>query len=85
LSAASFESGSDNLTASGRRRIADFARAHASQRIVIEPRAASDSRVLAGRRAVAVEAALAAAGAGQVSIRTVGQASKGATVEVRAE
>jgi len=85
LSAASFESGSDNLTASGRRRVADFARAHANQRIVIEPRGASDARVLAGRRAVAVEAALAAAGAGQVSIRSVGHASKGATVEVRAE
>jgi hypothetical protein len=85
LSAASFESGSDNLTASGRRRVADFARAHANQRIVIEPRGASDARVLAGRRAVAVEAALAAAGAGQVSIRSVGHATKGADVEVRAE
>lgn len=85
LSAASFESGSDNLTASGRRRVADFARAHANQRIVIEPSGASDARVLAGRRAVAVEAALAAAGAGQVSIRAVGHASKGAAVEVRAE
>lgn len=85
LSAASFESGSDNLTASGRRRVADFARAHANQRIVIEPRGSSDSRVLAGRRAVAVEAALSAAGAGQVSIRSVGHASKGAEVELRAE
>jgi hypothetical protein len=84
LSSASFESGSDNLTASGRRRVADFARAHASQRIVIEPRGASDSRVLAGRRAVAVEAALAAAGAGQVSIQAVGHASRGADVEIRA-
>ncbi|HXE66241.1 MAG TPA: hypothetical protein VN630_04305 [Rhodanobacteraceae bacterium] len=85
LSAASFESGSDNLTASGRRRVADFARAHANQHIVVEPRGASDARVLAGRRAVAVEAALAAAGAGQVSIRSVGHASKGAEVELRAE
>ncbi|TAN03658.1 MAG: hypothetical protein EPN36_11755 [Rhodanobacteraceae bacterium] len=85
LSPGSFEGGSDNLTASGRRRVADFARAHASQRIVIEPRGASDSRVLAGRRAVAVEAALEAAGAGQVSIRSVGHASKGAEVEIRAE
>jgi hypothetical protein len=85
LSSASFESGSDNLTASGRRRVADFARAHASQRIVVEPRGASDARVLAGRRAVAVEAALSAAGAGQVSIRSVGHASKGADVEIRAE
>jgi hypothetical protein len=85
LSSASFESGSDNLTASGRRRVADFARAHASQRIVVEPRGASDARVLAGRRAVAAEAALSAAGAGQVSIRPVGRASKGAEVEIRAE
>ena len=85
LSSASFESGSDNLTASGRRRVADFAHAHASQRIVIEPRGSSDSRVLAGRRAVAVEAALSAAGAGQVSIRSVGRGSKGAEVELRAE
>ncbi|MBU6476906.1 MAG: hypothetical protein KGQ32_03135 [Xanthomonadaceae bacterium] len=85
LSAASFESGSDNLTASGRRRVADFARTHANQRIVIEPRGSSDARVLAGRRAVAVEAALASAGAGQVSIRSVGRSSKGAEVEIRAQ
>lgn len=85
LSASAFGSGSDNLTESGRRRVAAFARAHASQRIEVEPRGASDSRVLAGRRAVAVEAALAAAGAGQVSIRPVGRATKGAEVEIRAE
>lgn len=85
LSSASFESGSDNLTSSGRRRLADFARAHSSQRIVVEPRSSSESRVLAGRRAVAVEAALEAAGAGQVSIRPVAHAGKGAEVEVRAE
>ena len=85
LSSASFQSGSDNLTTSGRRRVADFARAHASQRIVIEPRGASDSRILAGRRAVAVEAALNVAGASKVSIRPVAHASKGADVEVRAE
>lgn len=85
LSAASFGSGSDDLTASGRRRVADFARAHANQRIVIEPRGASDARVLAGRRAVAVEAALSAAGAGQVTIRPVAHAAKGAEVEIRAE
>lgn len=85
LSSASFSAGSDNLTDSGRRRVADFARAHAGQRIVIEPRGASDARVLAGRRAVAVEAALEAAGAGQVSIRAVGQAAKGAEVSVRTE
>ncbi|MBN8737683.1 MAG: hypothetical protein J0H27_15640 [Xanthomonadales bacterium] len=85
LSSASFSGGSDNLTASGRRRIGDFARAHASQRIVVEPRGAADSRVLAGRRAVAVRAALEAAGATTVSIRSVASASKGAEVEIRAE
>ena len=85
LSSASFTSGSDNLTASGRRRIGDFARAHASQRIVVEPRGAADSRVLAGRRAVAVRAALEAAGATTVSIRSVAGGSKGAEVEIRAE
>jgi hypothetical protein len=85
LSSASFKSGSDNLTASGRRRIGDFARAHASQRIVVEPRAPGSERVLAGRRAVAVRAALEAAGATTVSIRSVRQAGKGADVEIRAE
>jgi hypothetical protein len=85
VSASSFGSGSDDLTAAGRRRVADFARAHANQRIVIEPRGASDARVLAGRRAVAVEAALSAAGATQVSIRPVAHTSKGADVEIRAE
>lgn len=85
LSTAAFAAESDNLTASGRRRVADFAHQHANQRIVIEPRAASAERVLAGRRAVAVEAALAAAGAGQVSIRPVAHAAKGAGVELRAE
>jgi hypothetical protein len=85
LSATAFAAESDNLTASGRRRVADFARQHAGQRIVIEPRAASAERVLAGRRAVAVEAALAAAGAGQVSILPVAHAAKGAGVELRAE
>ncbi|HET7562567.1 MAG TPA: hypothetical protein VFJ87_09350 [Rhodanobacteraceae bacterium] len=85
LSASSFAQASDDLTSSGRRRVADFARAHASQRIVIEPRGARDDRVLAGRRAVAVEAALEAAGAGSVSIRPVAHAAKGAEVEIRAE
>lgn len=85
LSGASFAAGSDNLSEAGRRRVADFARAHSGQRIVIEPRASSDARVLAGRRAVAVEAALEAAGAGQVSIRSVGHASSGAEVSLRAE
>lgn len=85
LSSASFASGSDNLTTSGRRRVADFARAHSSQRIVVEPRASSSEKVLAGRRAVAVKAALEAAGAGTVSVRSVGHASKGAAVEIRAE
>jgi hypothetical protein len=85
LSATAFESGTDNLTASGRRRVADFARAHSKQSIVIEPRGSSTERVLAGRRAVAVEAALEAAGAGQVSIRPVGHVAKGAEIELRAQ
>ncbi len=85
LSAASFDSGSDNLTASGRRRVADFARAHAKQSILVEPRGSSTDRVLAGRRAVAVEAALEAAGAGRVSIRPVAPAARGAEVEVRTQ
>lgn len=85
LSSSSFQGGSSNLTAGGRRRVADFARGHASQRIVVEPRGSSDSRVLAGRRAVSVEAALEAAGASKVSIRPVGHVSKGAEVEIRAE
>ena len=86
LSSASFESGSDNLSASGRRRIGDFARAHASQRIVVEPRASKSSeKVLAGRRAVSVRAALEAAGATTVSISSVRAAGKGANVEIRAE
>lgn len=85
LSASSFSQGSDDLSSAGRRRVADFARAHAGQRIVVEPRGARDERVLAGRRAVAVEAALEAAGAGTVSIRPVASAAKGAEVELRAE
>jgi NADH dehydrogenase/NADH:ubiquinone oxidoreductase subunit G len=85
LSGASFGSDSDNLTASGRRRVADFARSHAQQPIVIEPRGSSTARVLAGRRAVAVEAALEAAGAGQVSIRPVGRIAKGAEVELHTQ
>jgi hypothetical protein len=85
LSGSSFGSGSDNLTASGRRRVADFARSHSKQSIVIEPRGSSTARVLAGRRAVAVEAALEAAGASRVSIRPVGHAAKGAEIELRAQ
>lgn len=85
LSASSFGADSDNLTASGRRRLADFARAHAGQSITVEPRASRDAKVLAGRRAVSVEAALAAAGATTISIRPVAHAAKGASVEVRAE
>jgi hypothetical protein len=85
LSPAAFSGKSDNLIASARRRIADFARAHANQRLVVEPRGASDARVLAGRRAVAVEAALEAAGAGQVSIRPVGHAARSAEVDIRVE
>lgn len=85
LSSASFSGATDNLTAAGRRHLADFAHAHASQRIAIEPRASRDAKVLAGRRAVAAEAALVAAGASQVSIKPVGHGDKGATVEIRAE
>ena len=85
LSSASFSSGSDELTTAGRRRVADFARAHAGRKIVIEPRGSSSERVLAGRRAVAVEAALETAGAANVSIRPVRHATKGTEVEIRAE
>ncbi|MGH8113721.1 MAG: hypothetical protein ACREPS_01505 [Rhodanobacteraceae bacterium] len=85
LSSASFASGSDNLTASGRRRVGAFARAHGRQRIFIEPRASNDARVLAGRRSVAVQQALQTDGAGNVSIRSVRSAKRGAEVEIRAE
>ncbi len=83
LSPGSFTGKSSDLTASAHRRVAEFARQHAGQRIEIVPRGTSDSRVLAGRRAVSVEAALEAAGAGTVSIGTVGQSSAGAEVELR--
>jgi hypothetical protein len=83
LSAASFASGSDDLTASARRRVADFARAHSGQRIVVEPRAPGTERVLAGRRAVAVQAALIAAGAKQVTVWKVEHAAQGTEVEIR--
>jgi hypothetical protein len=85
LTALSFGNDSDKLTAAGKRRVTDFAHDHASQKIVIEPRGSSNDRVLAGRRAVAVQAALAAAGAGEVSIRSVGHADKGTEIEIRAE
>lgn len=82
----SFVGKTPDLTAAGRRKVADFAHAHAHQKIVIQPRAASDWRVLAGRRAVSVEAALEAAGASKVSIvGSVGQAPKSAEVELRVE
>jgi hypothetical protein len=82
----SFVGKTPDLTAAGQRKVADFAHAHAHQKIVIQPRAASDWRVLAGRRAVAVRAALEAAGAGNVTIvGSVGQAPKSAEVELRAE
>lgn len=85
LTAASFAHQSDDLTRAGRRRVADFARAHADQAIVVTPRAPRSDRVVAGRRAVSVEAALEAAGAGKVSIRPVAHAEKGVRVEIRAE
>lgn len=85
LSPASFANGSDSLTAAGRHRVTTFAHAHAGQRIVIEPRASSDARVLAGRRAVAVQQALQTDGAARVSIRSVAHAKRGAEVEIHAE
>lgn len=85
LAPSAFSGKSDNLTSSARRRVADFARAHGGQQIVVEPRGSSSERVLAGRRAVAVEAALEAAGAGQVSVRPVGHVAKGAEVVIRVE
>ncbi len=85
LSSASFASGSGDLTASGRRRVADFARAHSSQRIIVQPRASSRDKVLAGRRAVAVQAALVAAGASNVTVWKVSQASDGIAVEIRTD
>ena len=85
LSSASFQSGSDNLTASGQRRVADFGRTHAGQKIVVAPRASSSNRVLAGRRAMAVQQALAAAGAGQVTVWKVASASQGMEVDIRTQ
>ena len=85
LSSASFSAGSDNLTSAARRRLADFARAHPSQRIVIEPRASSNDRVLAGRRAVAVQAALVAAGAEKVTVWKVAHAASGTQIEVHTQ
>jgi hypothetical protein len=84
LAASAFHGNAATLTSSGQRRVADFARAHASQRIRIEPRATGELRVLAGRRAVAVRDALTAAGAGHVEIRAVAHGSHGAEVELRA-
>lgn len=85
LSAASFQSGSDALTTSGQRRVANFARAHAGQKVIVEPRASSSDRVLAGRRAMAVRQALAAAGAGQVTVWKVASAAQGMEVEIRTQ
>lgn len=84
LAPAAFSGRTDNLTASAQSQVAGFARQHADQSITLEPRGASDSRVLAGRRAVAVQAALEAAGAKRVSIRPVGHAAKSAEVEIKA-
>jgi hypothetical protein len=85
LSSASFQSGSDNLTTSGQRRVADFGRTHAGQKIIVAPRASSSQRVLAGRRAMAVQQALAAAGAGQVTVWKVASAAQGMEVEIRTQ
>jgi hypothetical protein len=83
LSASSFSSGSDDLTAAARSRVADFARAHTNDGIIVEPRASSSGRVLAGRRAVAVQAALVAAGAEKVTVWKVASAASGIEIEVR--
>lgn len=83
LTGLSFQDDSADLTSAGRRRVADFAHAHADQRIVIEPSASSDSRVLAGRRAVSVRDALAAGGADKVSIGSVGHADSGTRIVIR--
>lgn len=80
-----FASGSDSISASQTRRLADFAQAHAGQSIRITPRAGAGMRVLAGRRAVAVRDALVAGGAdaSRIRIRPVANGS-GAGVEVSA-
>lgn len=79
-----FQAGSDSLSASRTRRLAEFAQAHSGQSIRIVPQAASGLRVLAGRRAVAVRDALVAGGAdaSRIHIRSVESGSKGAIVEV---
>ncbi|MBS0432918.1 MAG: hypothetical protein JSS21_11025 [Proteobacteria bacterium] len=86
LSDASFQAGSDVLSASRSRRLATFAQAHAGQTLRIVPRAASGQRVLAGRRAVSVRDALVAGGAdaARIRIRSVEGGDKGASVEVSA-
>jgi hypothetical protein len=63
LSDGSFKAGSDTLSSSRTRRLAEFAQAHSNQSFRIVPRAAAGQRVLAGRRAVAVRDALVAGGA----------------------
>jgi hypothetical protein len=83
LSSSTFASGSDDLTAAARSRVADFARAHANDVIIVEPRASSSGRVLAGRRAVAVQAALVAAGAEKVTVWKVASAASGIEIDVR--
>jgi hypothetical protein len=85
LSSGSFQSGSSDLTTSGQRRVTDFGRAHAGQKIIVEPRASGSDRVLAGRRAMAVQQALAAAGAGQVTVWKVASAAQGMEVEIRTQ
>lgn len=85
LSSASFQSGSDSLSTSGQRRVANFGSAHAGQKIIVAPRASGSDRVLAGRRAMAVQQALAAAGAGQVTVWKVGSAAQGMEVEIRTQ
>lgn len=77
LAAGAFAANSANLTVSGHRRLAEFARAHASQRIVIQPQGSSSTQSLARHRAVAVEAALAAAGATEITVTPVAPSARG--------
>ncbi|HJU09152.1 MAG TPA: hypothetical protein VJ727_11810 [Rhodanobacteraceae bacterium] len=86
LSDSAFNAGSEQLSPTRARRLAEFAQAHAGQSIRIVPRAASGMRVLAGRRAVAVRDALVAGGAdaSRIHIRSVESGGKGASVQVSA-
>lgn len=83
VSPVAFQGKTGNLTAAGRQQVAAFARAHAGQQITLTPR--GTMQALAGNRAVSVEAALAAAGAGQVTIAPAAQSSVDAEVVMHAK